>query len=176
MINREPLQRAIDGATTPVYPTSFSDISAGFKQRYGARGWTSQLAQFISGSSDKKSHEYKAALRNVQRYEKGTHSPDRARANVKQALASAGKTLDPIRRELPGGKGLTLTITFTAPEDKGHAQRERSFTVTMDATTAAEFVAAPDYDFLFDEWFDGGADAYGDDGDYEAENVQVSAA
>jgi len=176
MIDRTPLQNAIDGATTPVYPSSFSDVAAGFKDRYGARGWTSQLAQRISGSSDKKSHEYKAALRNVQRYEKGTHNPERAKAGVKEALASAGKTLDPIRRELPTGKGLTLTVNFTAPEDKGHAQRQREFTITMDATTAAQFVAAPDYDFLFEEWFDGGAEAYGDDGDYEAEVTGVIAA
>ena len=176
MIDKAPLQRAIDGATVPVYPSSFTDVAQGFKEKFGARGWTSQLAQIVSGTSDKKSNKYKAALRNVQRYEKGTYNPDRARANVKEALTAAGKTLDPIRRELPGGQGLTLTVTFTAPEDKGHAQRERSFTVTMDATTAAEFVAAPDYDYLFDEWFDGGAEAYGDDGDYEAENVQVSAA
>lgn len=176
MIDKEPLQRAIDKATVPVYPSSFADVSAGLREKFGARGWTSQLAQAISGTSDKKSHEYKAALRNVQRYEKGTHNPDRARASIKDAIAQAGKSLDPIRRELPAGAGLTITVNFTAPEDKGHAKREREFTVTLDATTAGQFVAAPDYDFLFDEWFDGGSEAYGDDGDYEAENVQVSAA
>src|SRR5579859_3615909 len=99
MIDKAPLQRAIDGATNPVYPSTFADVSAGFKEKFGKRGWTSELAQMISGSSDKKSSGYKAALRNVQRYEKGTHNPENARAAAKQALASAGKTLDPIRRE-----------------------------------------------------------------------------
>ena len=169
MIDKAPLQRAIDGATTPVYPTSFREIAQGFKVKFDGH-WTRELAK-ASGLTP----------RTIQRYEqfvtgKGgqARNPDKARTG-KAGLAAAGRTLDPIRREAPA-KGLTFTVTFQAKEDKSHAPRERTFTVRMDHAEATKFVASPSYDDLFDDWFDGGADAYGDDGDYEAGNVQVSAA
>lgn len=175
MINPAPLQRAIDGATTPVYPSSFSEIARGFKEKFTPRTWTSELAKQWSGTSDKHSAEYKTALRNVQRYEKGTHNPENARAASKAALEKAGQTLPPVRRDVPG-KGLTFQVNFTAPGDRGHSKRERSFTVQMSSIEAFQFVNAPSYDVLFDSWFDGGAEAYGDEGAYEAENVSVYAA
>lgn len=175
MINPAPLQRAIDRATTPVYPTSFSDIASGFKEKFSPRTWTSELAKQISGSSDKHSHEYKAALRNVQRYEKGTHNPENARPAAKAALEKAGQTLPPIRRDVPA-KGLTFQVSFNAPGDRGHAPRQRDFTVSMSSIEAFQFVNSPSYADLFDYWFDGGGETYGEDGDYEAENVSVYAA
>jgi hypothetical protein len=178
MIDKAPLQRAIDGATTPVYPSSFRDVGEGYKEKYGARGWIGELAMKMSGATSKHGKEYLAARRSIERASTGQYKAPSAR--YAPGLASAGKTLDPIRREVPK-EGLTFVLKFNAPEDKGHRPRERSTpesgpdVIHLDYKTATEFIAMPSYDFLFDEWFDGGGDAYGEDGDYEAENVSVVA-
>ena len=172
MIDKSPLQRAIDGATNPVYPSSFAEIKEGFREKYGDRGWIGKLAAVYTGATSGK--EYGAARRAIERVNTGQYK-DFKKAEYRSGLVEAGKQLDPIRRDVPG-QGLVLTVNFTAPEDKGHSKRAREFTISLDYVTATEFVADPNYDFLFDEWFDGGADAYGEDGDYEAENVQVTAA
>ena len=171
MIDREPLQRAINAATTPVYATTYREMREGFQEKYG-RHWTAELARAAG-----------VTPRTVQRWEqfvtgKGgqARNPDNVKSATREGLVAAGKTIDPISRNVPSA-GLSITVSFTAPEDKGHAQRHREFTVHMSSAEAYQYVNDdPGFDELFDDWFDGGADAYGDDGDYEAENVQVTIA
>ena len=183
MIDKGPLDRFIAANTTPIYPSSFDAVREGYKEQHGDKGWIGKLATQMSGSVPdaqsgfkKGTPEYKAnhtaynsARKQIERWNHGT-SPKEANAD---RIAKAGQTLNPIGHKAPAG-GLTVTVKFNAPGDRSHAPREREFTITMDATTAQEFASAPDYDFLFESWFEGGAEAYGDDGDYEAENVQVS--
>lgn len=177
-MNYAPLNEALAGVSTPVYGRDFSDVSKGFKEKFGARGWTSELAKSISGTADKQSHEYKAALRNVQRYEKGTHNPERASVSIKQAIEQAGLTVDPIRKDVSGG--VTLKITFNAPPDSVHAARDgRVAEVSLGAAELYDYVnqkGQPEYFSLFQLWFKNGGHQYGEGGAYEADVTDVEVA
>lgn len=177
-MNYEPLNDALHGATKDynVYPTSFKDVAEGYKEKFGQHGWIGELAKRISGSEGKRGPEYLAARRSIERVASGQYKSV-GKAEYKAGLVEAGKTLDPLQKDAPP-TGLTITVAFHAPEDKGHRKRDREMTVHLDHATAVQYInqAQPDYSFLFDEWFDDGGDAYGEDGDYEADILYVSAA
>jgi hypothetical protein len=71
--------------------------------------------------------------------------------------------------------GLTFVIQFHHLDDKGHSPRIRTANCHLGHDRAAQYVRAepPTYDVLFDAWFDGGGDQYGENGSEEAVIVDV---
>lgn len=190
MIDRGPLDRAIESATTPVFAGAgdFDYIKDQYQKEHGAKGWTAALVKEMFGKSvsDKNAfpknsdawkdakRKYDTDLRLVQRYAKGTINPERGSASIREKLAEVGRTLDPVRRDVPAS-GLTFVVEFNAPEDKGHVKRERTATVHMSSMEAFQFVNDPSYAAFFDLWADDLGQYYGEDGSYEVEVTGVTA-
>lgn len=178
------VQDVIDRQSTLIYPTSFGDIASAFKEKYGDGNWTRELAkaafgtspqdkyQFPRGSTEYKAAEkaYKSDQRNIQRWADGTRNFDRAKTANKAGIEKAGQTLPPIRRET---SSLTITVKGQSPSDKTHHSREREFTATFTGNEAAIFANDPNWEDLFDEWFDDAWDVCGEDSDYELTQVEV---
>jgi len=120
--------------------------------------------------------------RTVNRYEaflSGSSSqarnPDRAQGRYKAAFREIGRTQEPLRRDAPPG-GLTFKVDMQVPRDSEHSSaRRRQAVIWMDYGTAVQFVQNPNYTDLFELWFEGGGDTYGEDGDYIVDIVGVSA-
>lgn len=170
MIDPTPLRNAIDGATTPVYPSSKAELVAAYQEKFtgrGAAGWKQHLVKDLSELTGIKP-------KNLEKRFDPQRLGNAEKRNAGQ-YADLGKKLDPIRRDVPA-KGLTVTVDFTAQEDKGHAKRERTATVHMSSMEAYQFVNNPSYADFFDLWADGLGEYYGEDGDYEIEVTSVSAA
>ena len=70
---------------------------------------------------------------------------------------------------------LTFVVEFHGPDDKGHSPRVRTANCHLDHDRAVQYVRMehPTYDVLFDAWFDGGGDQYGEDGSEEAVIIAV---
>lgn len=183
-MNHDLLNAAIEAATQQywTFPTSFTDIGEAYRDKYGDRKWIGKLATsltgklpasqtgLIKGSEEYKraNREYQTARRQIERHVSGQYQNFSPKASEK--LKEIGRTLEPIKKDVPK-EGLTFTIEFHAPEDKGHRPRERKMTVHMDHSQATQYINQdqPQYSDLFDEWFDYGGETYGEEGDYEAE-------
>lgn len=121
---------------TPVFLTSKSDIAEHYREQYGSKKWTSEAAKALSGTSDKNSKEYKAAIRQFQ----GSR------------LQQAGKILAPRFEQvgqhlppsgyIPKDNQITVTVTGNQADGKG-GSRERSFTVKLTGSDAHDFVNKP---------------------------------
>jgi len=124
------------------FMTTKSELVDFYKDTYGAKAWTSHAAMDLAGTSDKKSKEYKSAIRNFQgdRITKGETAP---------RWQTVGQNLPPIRES-----NITLTVTGK------QGNRTRSFTTTLTGPAADAFVDDPDYQDLFDTY----VPEFGDDG------------
>lgn len=177
---RELLQAAVDSATRDynTYPSSYRQIREGFEV-----GGTLNKSGLISAIASQTHESESSVRRQVNRYEMflsggsgQARNPDRATGKYKAAFQEIGRTQEPTRRDAPPG-GLTFKVDMRVPRDSEHSSaRTRQATITMDYATAAKFVQNPTYNDLFEEWFEGGADTYGEDGDYVIDVYGVSAA
>lgn len=162
----EPLDRAIDKATrrTSIYPDAkhFGSIREQYVEKYGEKNWTAQLTKDLFGTSksDKLAYpkgsekyqaaelKYKANLRLVQRYGKGTINPARGEEKIQKKLAKIGKTLNPVNR-IPPKRGLTITIS--GKQGSGRHERTRDFSTHMDYQFASQFIQDPTLEDFFHE-------------------------
>lgn len=178
---KELLQDAIDQATRSynTYPSSYREIREGFQNKAGQLDKSGLIAALVG-----QTHQSEASVRRqVNRYEMflsggsgQARNPDRATGKYREAFQQIGQTQEPTRRDAPPG-GLTFVVDMRVPKDSEHSSaRTRQAIITMDYQTAARFVQNPDptYYDLFDEWFDDGGEAYGEDGDYEVDITGVS--
>lgn len=179
---KDLLQNAVDSATRNynTYPDSYRQIREGFEDRSG----NLRKGQLIEALAVQTGQSESSVRRQVNRYEMflsggsgQARNPDRAGPAYRAAFKEIGRTQEPTRRDAPPG-GLTFEVHMKVPKDSEHgSSRRRKATITMDYNTAAQFVQNPNYDDLFDAWFDGGADTYGeDDGDYLVDIESVDAA
>lgn len=189
MQDEQLLRAAVDRATRNynVYPSSFREIREDYRARYGERAWIGKLTAdlygiktpgqsgFAKGSPEYRqaSREYYSARRNIERWEQGTRSPG---VDARERLKAIGRELPPLRRDVPPD-GLTIVVNFRAPADGSHgSSRTRQATMTLDYAFAVQFVQNPNWTDLWNLWFDGGADIYGEDGDYPADVYEISVA
>lgn len=193
----ELLANAVDRAAPNVYAGSFQELRTAFRETYGDRSWMGKLATAMSGkmppsqtgltkgSAEYKraEREYNSARRTVERYEKfqkdptnkNAHNPANAPKVTREQFVKAGKTVEPLRRDVPPG-GLKFKVEFRTSGESGHGSRTRTAIITMSSAAAYDFANNPSYWGLFENWFDGGGDAYGEDGDYEVDVVSVTPA
>lgn len=161
MSSEDLLKSYINRATEPytTYPSTFREIREGFREKYDGH-WTREMAKATG-----------VTPRQIQRFEayvtgsgKQARNPDNVQKATKTAFIEAGKTLDPLRRDVPPGG---LTITVKGSQGSGKHERTREFTATMDYQTALQFVQDPTLEDLFDEiypdWDDAVEVLFGDD-------------
>lgn len=174
-MNYAPLDREL--AKYNVYPSSFAEVREGFRESYGEHGWIGKLATFYSGTTDTKDKGYKAARRSIERASTGQYKEPK-KAEYRAGLATAGQTLDPIRKNAPAS-GITITIDFYDPSTGSRGrQKERSTpALYMDHQTAQQYInlPRPDYTFLFDLWGEKkiGTNLWGEEGPYPADILDV---
>ncbi len=96
-------------------------------------GGNDQIAIELSGTSDKKSKEYKAAIRSVQKWFKGESKPGgKYQEKIKQAAMKGDAGLDYLR-DAAGEQGGSLNVSFTATVTISKITEERTLHATMDA-------------------------------------------
>lgn len=98
------------------------------------------LAESISGSSDKQSKAYRSALRNVQRWKKGTQAPNSAsRKKVVEYIKHRPK----LARELfKPDKDVRVAVHAWDPYD----QRFRTFSIKLNPSAAVDFFGMEEQD------------------------------
>ena len=102
-------------------------------------GGNDQIAIELSGTSDKKSHAYKAAIRSVQKWFKGQSKPGVAyQGKIKQAALKSDAGIDYLR-ETAGEQSGSVNVSFTATVTISKITEERTMHATMDA---ADFYGA----------------------------------
>ncbi len=102
-------------------------------------GDNSQIAVVLSGNSDKKSPEYKAALRNIQRYRKGDiKSPGK---KYQERLVNSLKRNDSYlaSRSMQQTRGATVTVKGTIQISK--IAETRTMKATMNANQLSRFLS-----------------------------------
>ena len=141
-----------------VYRESFADIADYYKDQNG-NNWRPAMAIGLSGTSDKKSKEYKAALRTVQR-----QSPENPNAKQKHSkpsnalkgkLKDLGKKLPPIGRRYPKRIKINIPVFFEISETK----LSRNVEARLSGVNAITFLDSPSMFTLIDIWGDGNLDA-----------------
>jgi hypothetical protein len=99
----------------------------------GSRG-RSRLAIEISGSSDKKSKEYKAAMRNLQRYAAGAGKQQRRPKQMQTKLRGAWQK-EQVRRTINELRGKTVRVSIIAPTIHVSGDwRQRNTTISEEIT------------------------------------------
>lgn len=191
-MNYDPLNRALESIVSPVFPTEFGDIYDQYKKEHGraaigllATAVTGKVpaskSGFARGSAEYKTaaREYSTARRQIERHVTGQYKS--FSSGIQDKLKEIGQTLNPIRKELPG-TGVKIEIKFKSDGDGSHSSRNRTAVVEMSGPELYDFAndwlnvkdaKQPQYADLFDLWFDGGGDVYGEDGAYEADVTGV---
>lgn len=166
----EQLTRAAHGAATPVYMTTYSEQREYYKDKYGQRGYIGAMASAYAGTTDKKSLEYKAARRSIERIEKGQYKGFGKTSQYRAKVPEVGKQLPPTSYT---PKQSEIKVKVTGKQSDGHGgTRDRTVEVSLSGPSAYAFVNSPQYT---DVW-----DAYGVDedlfesGDYELEVETVT--
>lgn len=181
-MDKQLLQNAVDQATANynTYASSYRELREVYQREYGAN-WNKQLAHDYAqqahvqeASGRKQINRYEAFLRGSSSPQ--ARNPDRPTGRTKEALREVGRTQEPIKKDAPPD-GLRFTVDMKVKKDSEHSSaRTRQADIYMDYQTAVKFIQDPNYYDLFNEWYDGGGDNYGEDGDYEADIYSVSAA
>lgn len=179
--DQELLQVAIDQATANynTYATNYRDLRENYAAAHG-KNWRQELARDIAARSD---IQVRSAMRTISRYEayltgsgSQARNPDHPRGNMREALREIGRTVEPLQRDAPPD-GLRFKVDMKVGRDSEHGSaRRREADIYMPYNIAVQFIQDPNYYDLFDQWYDGGGDNYGEDGDYEADIYSVSAA
>lgn len=142
-----------DRHLTPVFLKSRSDVVDYFKDTFSGRdkrgneNWKPQAAMAIAGTTDKKSTEYKTAMRQFQ-FDKRTGQERYLGAKQTHATQAryeaVGRALPPATYKIPN----ELTITVKGMQ----GQRERAIpTVTLKGVELYQWMKNPDYETIFDK-------------------------
>lgn len=159
------LHRAVESKLTPVYMNTYDQIKDYYQDTHGQKGWIGAMAQAVTGSTAKNGKEYKAARRAIERFDSGQN---KSMKKYGAKMPSVGRSLPAIGKRL-AGNSITITIQGTQPGKHHKGTRDRKIEVTFTGPRAQEFVDAPDYDSIWDEY---GVDL-GDDSDYAVEIYAV---
>ncbi len=117
----------------------------------------SQIAERLSGTSDRKSKEYKAALRRVERWVTSAKEQRKPRRSSLEQLASAlHKDPQAIKAAAPGGLRMTLDASLTPGGDPKYQRMRRGIQVDFDADATAHLLvhAQDDPDEAWQDFFD----------------------
>lgn len=162
------LQKVADKHTVYTYLSGFGEIREAFVDKFNGNtrkanaALASALSPRQSGVPAKKDLPYQAALRNVQRYDKGTiKNPGKG---YDTRLKEVGKTLPPVGKKAAGD----IHITVTGTQDK----RERTIKVTLKGPAAYRFVNNPSYREIW-EAYDVDAEIFEGEGDYGSGGIDV---
>jgi hypothetical protein len=164
----QELRDAIEAKTDAVYMSSYEELKDYYQDKHGARHWIGAFAQALSGSPTRSRGDkaYSRARRTIERHESGQYK--KFGKDVAQKFEQIGKSLPPVRREIPGGK---LELTLRAKQ----GNRERSWTVTFSGSDAYSFMENPSYRAFFEaaNYPDYVIDMF-EDGDYMLSEEAVS--
>lgn len=140
------LERAVQSASVPVFMSSKADIIEHYKDTYGAKNWTSEIAKALSGTTDKKSKEYKAAIRQFQGGRE--HKESRKSADKFRDL---GRTLPPIGKRKPR-KGYRFHVSGYVLISETWVKVNFSRDIT--GAAAAKLSVDPSFDEIWQAYFD----------------------
>jgi hypothetical protein len=167
----EMLRAAVAAKTEAQYMTPAQTIEH-YRERYGA-GWTRKISEDLYGLVKNRAGE-NVSVKNIQRRFQGQRlaSAGAGRsAAVYQQLARK-EDLTTGRRLPEGQSSITITVQGSQKASRRAGPRPRSVTATFSGPAAYDFINAPDYS---DIWEDYGVDAgLFDDGDYAIEVASVS--
>lgn len=157
-------REAIERQTVPTYLSRKADIIEHYRDTYGEKTWKSHLAQDMSGSTDKRSKEYRSAMRHFQGDRLAKEGRDKSRWEaLGQTLPSTGR--------VPTNGTLTFTVTGTQHDPYG-GLRDRTITWTMKGASAFDFANNPNWIDFWDD-YDVDPDLM-EEGDYEMEVGSVA--
>lgn len=115
--------------------TAFKNKALKFKESFLGAVSNTDLASSLAGTSDKRSKEYKAQMRNIQRWKKGTQKPSaKSRERVEKAVR-ADKELS---NKLAAQEGATLKVKAKDSDDHYYL-RDRELEMSFDAEMLQEF-------------------------------------
>jgi hypothetical protein len=150
---------AIERQTTPTYVRSKADIIEHYRDTYGEKDWKSHLASDLAGTTDKKSKEYKSAIRHFQ----GDRLEKAAGRSAAPRFEAVGKQLPPVS-VTPKDGTLTFTVGGSQSDPYG-GHRNRTINHSMTGTTAYDFANNPNWQDFWED-YDVDADMM-EDGEYE---------
>ena len=159
-------QNAVDRVSTPNFLTTKAEIVDYYKDTYGSK-WTGKAAAALSGTTDTKSREYRAAIR---QFQGDRLNKEPRQAVVKQEYRQLGEKLPPTGRT-PKSNSITVTVQATQSNGRG-GSRQREIKATFTGDQAYTWVNDPNFQDIWDEYgfdfseFDGG--------EYGLEQVVVS--
>lgn len=157
---------AVEAASTPNFINNKADYIEHFKDLHGTK-WTGKAAAHLAGTTDTKSKEYRAAIRQFQG-DRLAKSP--TKGAVKEHYKQAGEKLPPVSRSPKGGE-VTLHIKGNQKTGKG-GTRERNITVKMRGDEAYTWVNNPTWETMWD-YGDYGY-AFDEDGEYALTDVSIT--
>jgi hypothetical protein len=162
----ERLQAEAERISTPNYLKSKSDIVEHYRDTYG-KDWRKQ---YTADTIKAEGLPNTAKTRNtISRRVQGDRADKPAKqGSTKASFEKLGTALPPTSRT---PKQDTITISVRAKEDSHGRTKDRTITVTMSGTQAYDFVNAPDYDDIWDEY---GVDADTFDEYLEVTGVSIS--
>jgi hypothetical protein len=160
MDKQDMLQNFVDSKKEHL--SSKQEIIAHFRAEHGDK-YRPYAAAAIAGTSDKKSREYRSAIRDFQGKREG-------QAGKPGRYEAIGQKLPPVFKS----DKITVTVKGTQARDKGDGggTRSKSITATFEGQKAKDFVANPNYDEIYDD-YEVDPDTF-NDGDYELEVNSVS--
>lgn len=141
MMDESKLISKVHEKSNPVFMKSKSEIIDYYRDTYG-KNWTSKAAEKLSGTTDKRSHEYKAAIRQFQGSRINQAGPQLA-----PKFESVGKQLPP-SSYTPKGNMISVTVSGSQADGKG-GSRSRSFSTTLTGSDAYAFVNKPSFREFF---------------------------
>jgi hypothetical protein len=122
--------------------TTFKNKALKFKESFIGAVSSSDLASVLAGTSNKKSKEYKAQIRNVQRWKKGTQKPS---AKSKEKVEKVVKGDKELSNKLAAQDGAILTVKARDKDDTYYL-RDRELEMDFSAKMLEEFFDRADED------------------------------
>lgn len=155
---QERLERAVHNAHTPIFRESKADIIEHYKDTYG-RNWTSKIAAAVSGTSDTKSKEYKAAIR---QFQAGRDEKAPRQKGILDKFKNLGKSLPPIGKR-PPKNGFKVTFQGKVKISEGRKDKKgrqrgdgwarANFSIDITGNNAIQFAHNPTYGQVFTDYF-----------------------
>ncbi len=144
---------AVHSLSTPTYMSSYEDITEYYRGKDG-RNWTgalaTDLAPLLPAGNKPLKYPRGAALRNIQRYEKGDSKIGK---KYKDAFKELGKLLPPIKLTPPKGG---FTLLFSGYVAISETCESRNFEETVTGIDAVALVNDPSFEKIMDAYFPAG--------------------
>jgi hypothetical protein len=145
-MDKSMFNNAVNAASTSM--STKSELIDYYKDKYGAKEWTSHIARDLHGTVKNKKGE-DVSISNIQRrFQGGRELKEAKQSRAKQDFANLGEKLP---RQL---KGDSITVTVKGHQGGGpkNKPRERTIKVTLQGDKAREWVNNPNLQDLWDEY------------------------